>query len=134
MKYEFLEHTADIKFRAYGATLAEAFENAVLAFSNYVSRGKKISARKKKMAKVFGTDEKNLFYNFIDELVYLVDAEGFLAVSARVKFRGNEIDVEFKGDDTNNYDFLDHVKSATYAEMEVKKIADGWVLQAVLDV
>ena len=41
-KFEFLEHTADIKFRAYGETINNLFESCVLAFSSFVSRGKKI--------------------------------------------------------------------------------------------
>ena len=30
-KYEFLEHTADTKFRAYGKNLEEQFSNAAIA-------------------------------------------------------------------------------------------------------
>ncbi len=33
-KYEFLYHIADAKFRAYGSTMEEAFENAALAMFN----------------------------------------------------------------------------------------------------
>ncbi len=32
-KINFLEHTADVKFEAYGKTLEEAFENAALTES-----------------------------------------------------------------------------------------------------
>ena len=32
--YEYLEHTADAKFRAYGTTLEEAFQNAAVAMFN----------------------------------------------------------------------------------------------------
>ena len=33
-QYEYLEHTADVKFLAYGKTLEEVFENAALAMFN----------------------------------------------------------------------------------------------------
>ena len=33
-KYEYLEHTADTKFRAYGETMEETFTNAALAMMN----------------------------------------------------------------------------------------------------
>ena len=36
MKYKFLEHTADVKFRAYGNGLEEAFSNAALALKQTI--------------------------------------------------------------------------------------------------
>mgnify|MGYP006451174011 FL=1 len=38
--YEFLEHTADEKFRAYGKTLEEAFINAALATAKIMTDDK----------------------------------------------------------------------------------------------
>ncbi|MBW3022298.1 archease, partial [Candidatus Woesearchaeota archaeon] len=42
MKYEFLEHTADVKFRAYGKTLVEAFTAAAYSYADIVSAHTKI--------------------------------------------------------------------------------------------
>ena len=44
--YEFLEHTADIKFRAYGKTFAHALSNAALAVTEIVTDVKKIKEKK----------------------------------------------------------------------------------------
>ena len=38
MKYEFIDHTADIKFRSYGNTLDESFENAAYALKEIISK------------------------------------------------------------------------------------------------
>ena len=134
MKYKFLEHTADIKFQAYGKTLNEVFENSVLAVVEYISRGKKIKAIKAKVVDVLGNDLNSLFYNFLDELLYLLDAENFISARAEVMIRGYNLHAEIFGDDASNYLDLDHIKAATYAEMHVKKIDKGWEAQAVLDV
>ena len=40
MKYKFLEHTADIKFQAFGKTFEQAFENSALAVANIISKDK----------------------------------------------------------------------------------------------
>jgi len=40
MKYKFLEHKADIKFRAFGENVSEAFENSALAMFNAMYKGK----------------------------------------------------------------------------------------------
>jgi len=134
MKYEFLEHTADLKFRAFGKSLDEAFENVVLAFAEIISKGAKIRAVKKKGISLEGSDKKNLLYGFLDELIYLLDAEGFVVSRGKVKIKGNKLEAELFGDDSSKYKNLDHVKAATYAEMLVGKVGGRWRVQAVVDV
>ena len=135
MKYEFLEHTADVKFRAYGLTLEEAFANIILAFSEFVSRGSEIKPRKGKVVNVSGNDRESLLYNFIDELIYLLDAGKFVVVRGEVFFRGNNLRAELFGDDASNYSGLEHVKAATYAEMKIEQDVNGkWTVQVVMDV
>lgn len=139
MKYKFLEHTADIKFRAYGKSLNELFENCALAVSDTLSRGGKIKTIKKKKITVKGNDNESLLYNFLEELIYLLDAEDFVVSKAKVKIKeeikGKKLQAEIYGDDTKNYKDLDHIKAATYAEMYIKKRKDGkFEAQVVLDV
>ena len=132
--FRFLEHTADIKFKAYGKTLNEAFENVILAVSDYLGKGNNIEAVKRKKIKVEGDDEKSLLYNFVDELIYLVDAERFIVSGGKVKIKDGKLEGELWGDDVKNYKGLDHIKAATYAEMEIKKEKKGWMIQCVVDV
>lgn len=134
-KYEFLEHTADIKFKAYGKNLNELFENSVLAFSEYVSRGKGIKGVIKREIAVEGKDNENLLHVMLDELIYLIDAEGFVVSYANVKIKGKELKAELYGDSVSKYKDLDQVKAATYAEMYVKqKKNKSFEAQVVLDV
>ncbi len=132
--YKFLSHTADIKFQAYGETLNEAFENAVLAVSQVLSKEQPIKSRKGKVINVFGDDMESLLYNFLEEIIFLLDTENFLVAKAEVTTRGNNLRAELFGDDASNYSGLTNIKSPTYSEMYVKKTEDGWELQAVLDV
>ena len=134
MKYRFIEHTGDIKFQVGGNTLTKIFENSALAVSHYISRGKKIKSKKGKIIEVSGTDLESLFYNFLDELIYFLDAECFVVAKAKITMRGYNLQAELYGDDTKNYSDLDHIKAATYAEMYIKKTSKGWKAQAVLDV
>ncbi len=135
MKFEFLEHTADIKIRAYGKTLEEAFENIVLAFSDFVAKGEKIKPRKAKVVNLSGKDKENILYNLIDELIYFLDVENFLVSKAEIIFRGNNIRAELFGDDSKKYTGLDYIKAATYSEMKINQNSEGtWIIEAVVDV
>lgn len=132
-KFEFLDHTADIKVKVKGNTLNEIFENSVKALSQYVSGNQKIESKKGKVIEVSGEDNESLLYNFIDEILYLIDAESFIPVKATVLLRGNNLKAELYGDSTKNYN-LDHIKAATYAEMSIKKTGNTWEAIFVLDV
>lgn len=135
-KFKFLPHTADIKFRAYGKTLEEAFANSCLAVSSVLSNGNKINSKKEKKVKVEGGDNKSILRNLLEEIVYLFDAENFITVKAKVEFdeTARKLRAVFFGDSSENYSNLDHIKSVTYSEMFVKKVKDKWVTQVVLDV
>jgi len=134
-KYQFLEHTADIKFKAFGKTLNEAFENTALAISEIIAGENKIKPKKGITKNISGDDKENLIYNFIEEIVTLLDSENFLTAKAEVNVLGNNLKATFYGDDASNYKGLDHIKSPTYAEMYVKETENhNWEIQAVVDV
>lgn len=136
MKYKFLEHTADIKFQAFGKDLEEVFANCVLALGKSIY-DRKVKSKMKKKIKVKGKDLENLLYEFLEEFLVLFDSEGFL-VSEIKKIKVDEknfgIECEVLGDSSENYEIEMHVKSVTYNEMFVKKKNNKWVAQVVLDV
>lgn len=134
-KFTFLSHTADIKFQAFGKTLEECFENSGLATANSIFDGK-VKNKKIKKIKVKGNNLISLLYNFLDEVIYLFDAENFLIGELKVKINKNVLKAELNGDDAKSYNKskMDHIKSVTYSEMFVEKVDAGFVCQVVLDV
>ena len=134
--FKFLEHTADVKFQAFGKSLEEAFENSALAFQKSVTKGinKKINSKITKIIKVEGSDNESLLYNFLEEFLYLLDAENFLLSEVKkIKMNNNKLEAEVVGDKASNYKFTNDIKAITYNEMFVKKEGGKWVVQVVLD-
>jgi SHS2 domain-containing protein len=127
-----LEHTADIKFKVSGVTLNEIFENSVLALASYLS-DKKVIPKKARTISVSGTDNESLLNHFLDEILYLIDAEHFITSKAEVKVMGYNLKAELYGDDSKNYK-INQVKAATYAEMEIKKLKSRFEAIFVIDV
>jgi len=132
-KFRFLEHTGDFKFKVSGVTLNEIFENTVLAISAYLSPDKKVKSVKGKTLEVSGKDYESLLYNFMDEILFLLDSKGFVPAKASVTMRGFNLKAELYGDSAKNY-AIQAIKAATYAEMYIKETKSGWEAQAVLDV
>ena len=134
-KYIFLEHTADIKFQAFGKTLNEAFENSALAMVNAMYKSR-VARKIKRKIFVKGKDFENLLYNFLEELIFLMDSENFFLSSCKVKIDEKKIilKAELLGDNAGNYKIGLDVKAITYNQMFVKKDKGKWVCQVVVDV
>jgi len=135
MKYKFLEHTADVKFQSFGDTLEKAFENAVLALKEVIVGEIKVKGIVTKKIKLQGKDNEALLYNFLEEFLFLLDAEDFLLNSVKnIKIEGKELVAEIVGDKASNYKFSNDVKAITYNEMFVKQERDKFICQIVVDV
>ena len=135
MKYKFLKHTADVKFRAYGSTISKSFENAAVAMFKAMYPGSVKNLKTKKI-KVKGKDLESLLYNFLEELIVLLDSKDFFLSKAKVKISEKDLTLtaELFGDNAKNYLANLEVKAITYNEMFVRKIKGQWVCQVVLDV
>jgi SHS2 domain-containing protein len=133
-KYKFLEHTADIKFQAFGNSLEEVFENSALAMFSSMFSGK-VEEKIEEKIEVKGNDNENILYNFLEELLFLFDRKGFfLSKIKNLKIKGNKLTAELLGDKAKNYEISIDAKAVTYNEMFIKKIKDTFVAQVVIDV
>ena len=134
-KFKFLEHTADIKFQAFGKNVEEVFENSALAFKEAVCGKMKIKEEKEKIIKVSGRDFESLMYLFLEKILYLLEAENFLISKIKeIEIKNFKLKAKIVGDSAKNYKFTDSVKAVTYNEMFIKKQKDKWISQVVLDV
>jgi SHS2 domain-containing protein len=135
MKFKFLPHTADIKFRAYGKNINELFENSAEAMVKAMYPGK-IKQNKKISIKAKGKDIEALLYNFLEELLIKLDSDNFFMSKSMVKINKNKtaLTADLFGDNAGNYSIGLDVKAVTYNSMFVKKINNKWVAQVVVDV
>ena len=137
-KFEFLEHTADTKIRAYGINLEDAFKNVVVATTSVMTNPDLLKEASSKKVFVKSKNLKALLYDFLEEMLFLLDTEGFLAkraVALRiVEGDGFELSCELIGDFVSGgYDVHTTAKAATYSEMDIFDNKEGVVVQFVLD-
>ncbi len=137
MKYKFLEHTADIKFQAFGNSLEECFVNSFFALKEIMFEDLKIKIAIKRKIKIKGKDYESLLYNFLEEFLYLLDAKGFICSdikSISINKDDFSLSAEVAVDKAENYRFSNNVKAITYNNMFIKKENNKWISQVVLDV
>ncbi len=132
-RYRFLDHTADAKFQAFGATLEEAFANAALAVASLMWDWAGRARERPLPVRVEGRDLEQLLYNFWRRSSYLFETRNFLL--AAVEDITIEEDDEgtawrpiFRGDtDPAQYEIFGEVKAVTYNEMRIEdKAASRW--------
>jgi SHS2 domain-containing protein len=137
-KFKFFEHTADAKFQAYGKRMEEAFSNAALAMFSILTDTNKIKKKIKKGIEARGHDIKSLLYNYLEELLFLIDTENFLLnhieqLKIHKKEKKYFIEAIAVGDKAENYETTGDIKAITYNEMEIKEEKNKVMVQVVLD-
>ena len=133
--YEFLPHTADTKIRAYGKSLEEVFVNCALATTDTITDHTKIETTVEKKIAVESENKEALLYDFLEELLVLLDSESFLLSAVKeLKIDGLKLTAIFVGDtDPSKYEIRTHVKAITYQEMFIKEENNIFTIQFVLD-
>jgi SHS2 domain-containing protein len=138
MKYKFFDHTADAKFQAYGQTVEEVFANAGLAMFSLIVDTTEVKPAFEEELKVEGSDLKALLYNFLEELLFLLDTKGFLLNDiVRIKIDKQEqytLTALARGDlHLDQYSIIGEVKAVTYNQMEITEAEGTFTAQVVVD-
>lgn len=139
--YEFLEHTADVKFLAYGKNLEEAFRNAAKATIDVMTDIKKIKPKTRKKIMIEANTKESLLYDFLEEIIYVMDTEGFLMCDAEKIIIDTKnpnykfvLKAELVGDFAKNYDVHTYIKAVTYNDMEIQESKNKVSVQVVHDI
>lgn len=140
-QYEYLEHTADIKFLAYGRTLEEVFENAALAMFNIIIDTGKVSGEMAREVFLKSSDLESLLVDWLSELLYLFEVDEIIFRKFQVKEikeEGSEYSINARASGEEFYSeslpFETEIKAVTYNQLEIKRTADGWKAQVVVDI
>jgi SHS2 domain-containing protein len=135
VKYKYLEHTADAKFRAYGKNFEEAISNAVTAMFGMLTDIEKVKPKIKRKIEIKAENMKSLVYDFLDELLFLLDTEGIIFTHLEnVEFKEFSIKATAVGDSYKNYDISGNIKSMTYNDMVVEDKNGRFIIQCVVDI
>jgi SHS2 domain-containing protein len=141
VKFEFLEHTADVYIASYGETISEAFENAAIAMFEVMTDTKKIEPKLEDTIVVEAEDEQGLLYNWLEALLVNFDTKNriyskFKILSFRKEKRFFSLNAKIWGETFNPNKHLQKVgvKAVTYHRMEIIKDQNGVTLEFILDI
>ncbi|MGK0208857.1 MAG: SHS2 domain-containing protein [Patescibacteria group bacterium] len=139
MSFEFLDHTADVKFHARGDSLVEVFTESARALFYTMYEGLDVKGEILKEFSVEGNDLIALLRSFLEEFIFLLDGEGFVPSSVAEmtiveSASGYTLHCHVLGEDAISHTFVNEVKSVTYNDMKVEKEDYHWIAEGVFDV
>ena len=139
-KHWFIDHTADILFRAQGSTLEEVFAQCGLALEETQIDLAGVKTSKKVTFSLQAKDRERLLFEFLEELLFYKDSELILFSSFILKIKKNRENVSLTctaaGEklDLQKHEPRVDVKAITLHEFYIKKISSGWEAQVLVDI
>jgi len=137
--YKLLPHTTDAYIESVGATLEAALENAGLALFDTMCRVDTITHERRDVITVYGADELELLYNWLESLLLKFELErkvyGKFQISVTKQPKALRLDALAYGEtfDRKKHGAKVEVKAVTYHRMEVSRQDGLVVLRFILD-
>ncbi|XP_064480365.1 protein archease-like [Ornithodoros turicata] len=140
VKYEYLDHPADVQLHGWGDDLTEAFEQVAVAMFGYMTEIDKVNIRMTMDVEAQAEDMVGLLFHFLDELLFIFSAEPFF-IARKVKIldfnkEAFTIKVRVYGEifDLDKHPQGTEVKAITYSNMQVWDNADQHEVFVIIDI
>jgi len=135
--WEHFAHDADIGVRGFGATMAEAFENAAVALTAVVTEPASVAPEVAVELACAAPDRELLLAEWLNALVYEMATRRMLFRRFRVQLGVDSLRATAWGEslDVARHQPAAEVKGATLTALSVGQLAGGrWCAQCVVDV
>ncbi|HMK47020.1 MAG TPA: archease [Methanocella sp.] len=138
MDYEYLEHTADAEFIAYGKTLDEAFVNAARATFALIIDPARVKQTVSRDVHLTDGSLDYLLYDWLSELLYIEEVDRIVFSRFEVEISGDGeyvLDGRAHGEKIRpEHEISLHIKAVTYHDLRVEKRDDKFEVQVLLDI
>ncbi len=137
MKYRTIEHSADIGIEVEACSLEELFAGAATGMLSLIVDPATVAPEAPRDVTLDAGDLEELMFKWLNELLYLLGAEGLLPSRIQVH-RVEELRIEASvwGEpaEAGRHQALEEIKAATYHDMRVEHREDGWFARIIFDV
>ena len=123
MRYELIDHTADMMVKAYGDTLEECFAHAAYALFDQTVDLSNIGTDEEISIRVSGMDDEDRLYSFLAEMLFIEDCDNLILKEFDVSFEDDDVVCMARGEtlDRSKHRIRSEVKAITYHMMEIDR-------------
>jgi SHS2 domain-containing protein len=136
-KYEYIDHTGDLGFKAYGTTREALFSHAAEAFFQAIISLETIQQKEERLIEVGAAALDELMVGWLSELLFLFDTEHLLLRRFEItnmKDCGLKARVRGEVMDPTRHEIKTGIKAVTYHQLYVKQRGGIWEAQVILDI
>ena len=121
MRYERLDHTADIMVRCTGDTLEECFANAAYALSDQMLDASSVEEKESFDIDVSGDNPEDRLFAYLSEILFIMDSETTALCRFTVSFDGDHVIGKAYGEplDLKKHHPKTGIKAVTYHQMRI---------------
>lgn len=134
-RFEQIDISGDVGLRVWGRSLDELFENAGIGTSELITDAARIKEHTHRDILLKSDSTESLLVQWLNELIYIFDAYGFLGKRFKVEIKDNILKAKVTGDDfdpnVNERRLL--LKAATYHGLSLKR-NDQWEVMVIFDI
>jgi SHS2 domain-containing protein len=137
LSYEILEHTADIRIRVYGETLAGLFRNSALAMISLMAGTEAVKPLEEVEFEVEAETMEEILIKMLGEILYvhkvrkMVFCDVALELIEGKRMRGRLVGEKF---DPERHELEFDIKAATYHNLKIQRVNDRFMAEIVFDV
>jgi len=131
-KYK-IEIVNDVEIEAWALSINDLLNTIIAAFNSVLIEGECYRDSEKEVC--FDSDFPDFFVDFLNELIYLFETEGFIAHSISSFSKNGQIKLKLSG---TTFDLKKHkikrvLKSATYHNLEFRN-DNGYYVKMIIDI
>jgi SHS2 domain-containing protein len=137
VRFRTIEHTADIGIEVEADNLGELFEGVAAAMFSLMVDPDTVRQTVERELSLEAGDLEELLFMWLNELLFVLYAEGLLFSGFKVKDIGEDrLVATATGEklDPQRHRLDEEIKAATYHEMMVERRDDGWKARVIFDV
>ncbi|NUQ64700.1 MAG: archease [Pirellulales bacterium] len=135
--YEIFEHTADVGIRARAGDLNGLFADAAKGlFSLILANPDSVRPVQETHIRIDGDQYDDLLFDWLAELLYRFDTDHLLPAEFEVRIDAAGLDATARGEqlDRSRHQLDREVKAITYHGLDVRRDADQWVAEVIVDI
>jgi SHS2 domain-containing protein len=135
--FETFDHTADLGLRIVAPNETALFEEAARAlYSILIENVEAVCPETALELAISGTEADYLLFDWLSELLYRYEREGFLAAEIAVTRTAEGLTARLRGEraDPARHVVSHEVKAVTYHQLRVAQTPDGWEAELIVDI
>lgn len=135
--YETFDHTADIGLRVRAGDLGSLFAEAGRGLASLlIENADQVRPQTQHAIELEGTDTADLLVDWLRELLFLFQAEGWIFIQFDVEVTENGLRAQARGDkfdpERHQPDF--DIKAVTYHHLRLEQDPQGWIAEVIFDI